>query len=103
MVRGNPELLALNYDYSEDRNVLSNAKVSGLCETMTNPIKIVLNGEPRETPAALNVLQLLRHLELPPDRVAVELNRSIVRKAEWESTVVEDGAQVEVVMFVGGG
>jgi thiamine biosynthesis protein ThiS len=36
-------------------------------------------------------------------RVAVELNREIVRKAQWEEVAVEAGAEVEVVMFVGGG
>ena len=69
----------------------------------TEKIAIVLNGEHRTVPAGLNVLELLGVLDIPPSRVAVELNRSIVRKGEWESTVVTPGSQVEVVMFVGGG
>ena len=47
--------------------------------------------------------QLLDFLAIDRGRVAVELNRSIVRKADWISTPVEEGAQVEVVWFVGGG
>lgn len=42
-------------------------------------------------------------LGVPHDRVAVELNRNIIRKTEWESCRVEAGAELEVVHFVGGG
>jgi thiamine biosynthesis protein ThiS len=69
----------------------------------TEKIKIVLNGDPREVPAGLSVLGLLRALNIDPARVAVELNRSIVRKPDWETTPVGPGSQVEVVQFVGGG
>lgn len=69
----------------------------------TKTVAIVLNGEPRRVPEGLNVAGLLKHLEIDSAKVAVELNRSIVRKPEWESAEVGDGAQVEVVWFVGGG
>lgn len=64
---------------------------------------ILVNGERRETPAGLSVLGLLEHLLVDPSRVAVELNRYIVRKTAWPDTVVPDGAHVEIVQFVGGG
>lgn len=66
-------------------------------------IDIRLNGEPREVPGGLNVRTLLLHLGVDASRVAVELNRRIVRKDQWDETPVEVGAQVEVVEFVGGG
>ncbi len=66
-------------------------------------IEIRLNGETRQIPAGLNIPALLRHIEIHADRVAVELNREIVRKTEWDATQVEAGAEVEVVHFVGGG
>ncbi len=69
----------------------------------TKTIAIVLNGEPRRVPEGLRVAGLLKYLEIDGARIAVELNREIVRKADWESAVVLDGAQVEVVWFVGGG
>jgi thiamine biosynthesis protein ThiS len=69
----------------------------------TKTIGIVLNGEPRRVPGGLNVAGLLKYLEIDAQKVAVELNREIVRKPEWESTDVLEGAQVEVVWFVGGG
>jgi sulfur carrier protein len=69
----------------------------------TKSVKIVLNGEPREVPEGLSLAGLLKFLEIDGQKVAVELNREIVRKPEWESAKVLDGAQVEVVWFVGGG
>jgi sulfur carrier protein len=69
----------------------------------TKTIGIVLNGEPRRVSEGLNVAGLLKYLEIDGQKVAVELNREIVRKADWESAEVREGAQVEVVWFVGGG
>ena len=66
-------------------------------------IEIVVNGEPRTVPEGLTVAGLLARLELDPARVAVELDRSIVRKPHWDSTPVAGGARLEIVQFVGGG
>ena len=66
-------------------------------------ISIVVNGEPEQVPPGLNVSALLVHLKVDPARVAVELNREIVRKTVWDTTLVENGARLEVVQFVGGG
>ncbi len=69
----------------------------------TGTIEIVVNGEPRRVPQGLDVVQLLEHLAIDASRVAVELNRSIVHKAQWSGTPVNDGARLEIVCFVGGG
>ena len=69
----------------------------------TAKITVSLNGEPREVPAGLTLLGLLLHLKIDPQRIAVELNREIVRKPNWDSTPINNGAQLEVVEFVGGG
>jgi thiazole synthase len=66
-------------------------------------IEIRLNGETQSLPASLTVLQLLEHFGLPIERVAVEVNRSIVPKASWGARSVGTGDQIEVVHFVGGG
>jgi thiamine biosynthesis protein ThiS len=70
---------------------------------LANEIEIQLNGELTRVPAGLTLAGLLAHLELTPDRVAVELNRELVRRPEWHARAVAQGAQVEVVHFVGGG
>ena len=69
----------------------------------TKTIEVVLNGERRSVPAGLTVDRLLAFLEMDPSRVAVELDRDIVRKSDWPAAEVRDGAQLEVVWFVGGG
>lgn len=69
----------------------------------TETIEIVLNGEPRRVPAGLSLEALLTWLQIDPARVAVELNREIVRKPAWATTIIDPAAQLEVVWFVGGG
>jgi thiamine biosynthesis protein ThiS len=67
------------------------------------PIEIVINGERHTTTEGQTVLGLLHQLQLEPARVAVELDRRIVRQPAWSQTVVQEGAQIEIVQFVGGG
>ena len=66
-------------------------------------ILIRLNGEDRRVQAGTTVAGLLAELGLPPDRVAVEVDRAIVRRVSWEGTRLTPGVAVEVVHFVGGG
>jgi thiamine biosynthesis protein ThiS len=49
------------------------------------------------------LLTLIEQLALTPERVAVELNRDVVRRADWPDTRLADGDRVEIVHFVGGG
>jgi thiamine biosynthesis protein ThiS len=66
-------------------------------------IQIIVNGEQRTTSQGQTVLGLLRQLELDPARVAVELDRRIVKQPLWAATELAPGAQIEIVQFVGGG
>src|SRR5881296_1180610 len=66
-------------------------------------IEIRLNGEACEIPEPLSIAELLERFDLPKDRVAVERNRSIVPKQQWESVALAQGDEIEVVRFVGGG
>jgi sulfur carrier protein len=65
--------------------------------------EITINGEKRVFPPETSLLDVVKGLNLEPDRVAVELNRVIVRRDAWTATMFEDGAEIEVVQFVGGG
>ena len=64
---------------------------------------ITLNGKDHAVPSGCTISSLLRLLGLTDDRVAVELNRQIIRRDNWESTEVPASACVEIVQFVGGG
>lgn len=66
-------------------------------------MKVFINGETREINQQLNLRELLEKLELPQERVAVELNKEVVRKKDWEAVKVSDGDKLEVIHFVGGG
>ena len=66
-------------------------------------ISIYLNGEPRTATKGQTILELLRSLEIDPQRVAIEMDRRIVKQPNWGSTELHEGAQVEIVQFVGGG
>ena len=66
-------------------------------------MQIVVNGESREVPPQINLQDLLRLLELKEDRVAVELNRDIVRRDRWPETRLHPQDRLEIVQFVGGG
>lgn len=67
------------------------------------PIEITVNGEPRTASEGQTVLGLLEQLQLDPARVAVELDRRIVKQPLWRETTLHAGAQIEIVQFVGGG
>ena len=64
---------------------------------------ITLNGDPHELQAPLSVSALLQQLEIDARRVAVELNLAVVKKAAYDSAVIKEGDEVEIVNFVGGG
>jgi thiamine biosynthesis protein ThiS len=67
------------------------------------PIQITVNGEPREFPKGLSLLDLLAHFSLDPRAVVVERNREIVRRPALAATPVQPGDAIELVHFVGGG
>jgi sulfur carrier protein len=66
-------------------------------------MRLLINGEEREFTAAATLSSLLEELGLKPDRVAVELNRELVRREQWSTTPLSSGDKLEIVQFVGGG
>ncbi len=66
-------------------------------------MQIQLNGEPRMMTGEGTVADLLRELEIRPDRVAVEINLEIVDRQEFDRRVLREGDRVEVISFIGGG
>lgn len=66
-------------------------------------MEIVVNGDPRGVAPGATVASLLRELSLPATRVAVERNREIVRKSEYDAVALSTGDRIEIVTFVGGG
>ncbi len=67
------------------------------------PIPITVNGEARFAADGQTVRGLLDELQLDPARVAVELDRRILKQPHWRETLLHPGAEIEIVQFVGGG
>ena len=66
-------------------------------------MKIFVNGESRELSGSPSLADLITQLELPATRIAVELNREVVRRDDWSGTMLNEDDRVEIVHFVGGG
>ncbi len=66
-------------------------------------MKIIINGEKKEVAENLNLSALLKHLSLPGERIAIELNKEVVRKKDWAMTNINDADKIEIIHFVGGG
>ena len=64
---------------------------------------ILVNGNHTDIADDSGISDLIKLLGLDSQRVAVELNRRIVRRADWDSTTISEGDKVEIVHFVGGG
>ena len=64
---------------------------------------VTLNGERRAFPAQTTLLDVVRSLNLEPERVAIEYNRVIIKRDLWSSTALDNNAEIEIVQFVGGG
>ncbi len=66
-------------------------------------MRIQVNGEPRDVTDETTLVQLVSLLKLKPEQIAIELNRTVVRRAEWSATILRPDDTVEIVHFVGGG
>jgi sulfur carrier protein len=62
-----------------------------------------INGELRSLPPVSNLRDLLVQLGIGEDRIAVEVNRRIIRRRDWELFRLNDRDRIEIVQFVGGG
>ena len=74
-----------------------------MTDASNHALEIQVNGETREFSAGLTVEGLILALDLQPARVAIELNRNVVRRTQWAATTLHEGDRVEIIHFVGGG
>jgi thiamine biosynthesis protein ThiS len=66
-------------------------------------LTIQLNGEPYEIAGPVTISALLAELNIDPRIVAVEHNMTVVKRQQYDQTIVGEGDEVEIVRFVGGG
>jgi thiamine biosynthesis protein ThiS len=66
-------------------------------------LRVTINGEAKEIEDGLKVSDLVSLLELKAERLAIEVNRKIIRRADWQLTSLAEDDKIEIVQFVGGG
>jgi thiamine biosynthesis protein ThiS len=66
-------------------------------------LRVYVNGDSKELSTPISLAELITQLDLPAARIAVELNRSVVRRNDWSTTLLQDDDRIEIVHFVGGG
>ena len=70
---------------------------------MMDTMEVTVNGEKQNLPQAMTAAQLLERLHIVPERVVVELNTTILKRAQLPSALLKAGDSVEIIHFVGGG
>lgn len=75
----------------------------GVMRHTSMEIPISVNGEERRIRDGVTIADLIGELHLDPERLAVELDRRIVKRADWGATQLCEGSKLEIVQFVGGG
>ena len=70
---------------------------------MSRENQVTINGERRIISEGTSLFDVVKALNLEPERVAVEFNRAIVKRDLWMTTMVDADAEIEIVQFVGGG
>jgi thiamine biosynthesis protein ThiS len=66
-------------------------------------LHVTINGETRDVPERTTIEGLIQYLALVPERLAVERNLQVVRRADWPQLMLQEGDRIEIIHFVGGG
>ncbi len=82
--------------------VFGNARHHAIQRVSSPAMTITVNGTKQDVAPGTSVLTLLEARKLSPDKVAVELNRRLLRTEKYAAEL-KDGDEVEIVTFVGGG
>ena len=65
-------------------------------------MQLKINGQDREVADQLTLRALVMQFNLIPEKVAIELNRRLMRSDKYD-TILKAGDEIEIVTFVGGG
>ena len=66
-------------------------------------MKVLVNGEEKELPQAVNINYLAGRYKLDTARSVVEHNGKILKGEEWGKAVLNENDKIEIISFVGGG
>ena len=66
-------------------------------------MNIIVNGLERHCPADSNLSELLRLLEMQDKKIALEINKEVIPRGEYDSYILNEGDAVEIIQAIGGG
>ena len=66
-------------------------------------ISVTVNGDSKSFEHEVSLRDLLSALDLPNERIAIELNKNVIRKKDWENISISNDDELEIIHFVGGG
>jgi sulfur carrier protein len=66
-------------------------------------MRVKVNGQPADLETGINLEHLIKSYRLKIDQVVVELNRKVPPKSAYAATLLQEGDEVEIVKFLGGG
>ncbi len=64
---------------------------------------IKVNGKDEVIDSKLNLVELIKNKNLLPERIVVEYNLRVTRKEEWQKIILDEGDNIEIISFMGGG
>lgn len=64
---------------------------------------IKINGKDEAIDSKLNLAELIKNKNLFPERIVVEYNLRVTRKDEWQKIILNEGDNIEIISFMGGG
>jgi len=102
-VIGPPQRLLVATEATSLYGSFLKSEIKDMKVTEMGEIQIRLNGDDHKIAAGGSIADLVRSLDLDPAKVAVERNREIVTRSTLEAVMVEQGDELEIVHFVGGG
>ncbi len=97
---------SVRFKHGEPRTKKGVPKVTAKPATVASnrdPLRVKINGDPRQLPANCTLASLLSQLEVGERRVAVAINRDVIPRSEFDALRLRDGDNVEVLEAVGGG
>ena len=66
-------------------------------------MKLIINGTEKKVEKVITISDLLKNFNLKKERVAVELNREIKNREEFEKIMLKENDRLEIITLVGGG
>lgn len=66
-------------------------------------VKVFINGRPSEAAAPVALLDLLAELKIRPEVVSVAVNKTMLKRTEFEGVTLGDDDQVEIMLHLAGG